>query len=226
MKTYLRVVAVRFAVLFLIVFAASWMQGQDTHATLKGTIFDETQSNLTHVTVQVTNVFTNQTQTVTTDNSGRYFVNELLPGVYRVSAQAEGFDRSVLSGVQLAVAQTRELNITLRPGRVTQTVEVTASNTTTETESAALGTVVDNRKVTDLPLSNRQFYSLVELVPGATPPGQNSTNNYRGGFNVAGSNEVSNNITVNGVFDSDMVVGAPSFRPSVESIQEFKPRYQ
>lgn len=157
-----------------------------------------------------------------TDDSGRYFVNELLPGSYSVSAQAEGFDRIVIDGVKLAVAQTRELNILLKTGQVTQTVKVSADNAVTETTSSALSTVIDNQKVTELPLSNRQFYNLVQLVPGTTPPGQNSTNNYRGGFNVAGSNEVSNNIIVNGVFDGDLVVGAPSFRPSVESIQEFK----
>ena len=210
------------AVVVLLALMAGKSSAQDTHATLKGSVADATGSNLPGANVQVINLATNQKQSVQTDGSGRYFVNELLPGAYSVSAQANGFDRIVIGGVKLAVAQTRELNIVLKPGQVTQTVEVSADNAVTDTESSALSTVIDNQKVTELPLSNRQFYSLVQLVPGTTPPSQNSTNNYRGGFNVAGSNEVSNNITVNGVFDGDLVVGAPSFRPSVESIQEFK----
>jgi hypothetical protein len=195
---------------------------QVTTATLNGVVADFSGASIVDAAVKVSNVATNTQRIVNTDKSGRYYVNDLIPGTYTVSVEASGFDKTVTAAFDLVVAQNKELNLRLKPGQVTETVEVQTTPSTTETESSSTGTLIDNAKVTQLPLVNRQFYNLVELVPGTFPPGQNSTNNYRGGFNVAGSTETSNNIIVNGVFDGDLVVGAPSFRPSIESIQEFK----
>jgi hypothetical protein len=211
-------------VIHVLIFFLGSLQGhtQGTTATLDGSILDQSGASIAEAQVVVTNNATNITRSVISDRRGRYSVNDLLPGTYNVSAEAGGFDRAAVTDVTLTLAQNRELNITLKTGQLNETVEVKATELLTETETSSTGTVIDNRKITQLPLSNRQFYNLIELVPGAFPPGQNSTNNYRGGFNVAGSTETSNNTTVNGVFDGDLVVGAPSFRPSVESIQEFK----
>ncbi len=195
---------------------------QVTTATINGAIEDVSGASLFNAVVTVSNAATNTQRIVKSNRSGRYYANDLIPGTYIVSVEAAGFEKTVTSEFGLVVGQNKELNLVLKPGKVTETVEVQAAASTTETESSSTGTLIDNAKVTELPLVNRQFYNLVELVPGAFPPGQNSTNNYRGGFNVAGSTETSNNIIVNGIFDSDLVVGAPSFRPSVESIQEFK----
>jgi hypothetical protein len=73
-----------------------------------------------------------------------------------------------------------------------------------------------------MPLNGRQFYSLAAFVPGVTPPVQNSTLSFRGGFNVAGSSEVANNFTLNGFNNNNQDVSAPVFRPSVDAIQEFR----
>jgi hypothetical protein len=195
---------------------------QVTTATINGVVEDVSGAALFNAVVAVNNVATNTQRVVNTNRSGVYYANDLIPGTYVVSVEAAGFEKAVTGDLTLVVGQSKELNLVLKPGKVTETVEVQTTASTTETESSSTSTLIDNAKVTELPLVNRQFYNLVELVPGAFPPGQNSTNNYRGGFNVAGSTETSNNIIVNGVFDSDLVVGAPSFRPSVESIQEFK----
>ena len=101
-------------------------------------------------------------------------------------------------------------------------MEVTAEAPVTQTDSASVGTVVDNQHVTEIPVNGRQFYSLAILVPGVTPPAQNSTLSFRGGFNVAGSSEVANNFTLNGFNNNNQDVSAPVFRPSIDAIQEFK----
>jgi Carboxypeptidase regulatory-like domain len=208
------------AVALLLIAGASY--AQVTTATIEGTVTDGSGAIVANALVTVTNTATNQARIFHTNNAGRYFVNELLPGTYVVSAEAAGFNKTVLAGAVLAVGQNKELNITLSVGQVTQSVEVQASNLLTETETSSTGTVIDNRKITQLPLSNRQFYNLVLLAPGAFQSAQNSSLSYRGGFNVGGATETSNNIIVNGVFDGDLVVGSASFRPSIESIQEFK----
>jgi hypothetical protein len=107
-------------------------------------------------------------------------------------------------------------------GAVTESVQVTSQAALTDTDSSSVGTVIDNHAVRELPLNTRNFYSLPLLVPGVTQPAQDSTLGYRGGFNVAGSKETWNNFILNGVDDNDEAIDGPSYRPSIESIQEFK----
>ena len=82
--------------------------------------------------------------------------------------------------------------------------------------------MIDNAKVEELPLANRQFYELAQIAPGVMPPAQASTLGFRGGFNVNGAPETDNQFLVNGTFNNDMGTNQPSFRPSVETIAEFK----
>ena len=107
-------------------------------------------------------------------------------------------------------------------GATSDVVNVTADVPVTDTESASTGTVIDNHQVVELPLNGRQFYGLALLVPGVNISAENSTLGYRGGFNVSGRAETNNNFTVNGVDNNDQSVNAPSVRPSVDDIQEFK----
>ncbi|MGH9853524.1 MAG: hypothetical protein ACREBD_27095, partial [Blastocatellia bacterium] len=91
-----------------------------------------------------------------------------------------------------------------------------------QTDSASVGTVIDNKRVLELPLNSREFYTLALTAPRVLPPAQGSTLSFRGGFNVAGSSEVSNNFTLNGIDNNDTGINGPSFRPSIDAIQEFK----
>ncbi len=133
-----------------------------------------------------------------------------------------GFKKQVQTGLTLQVGQTARVDFTLTLGQVSDVMEVTAEAPVTQTDSASVGTVVDNQHVTEIPVNGRQFYSLAILVPGVTPPAQNSTLSFRGGFNVAGSSEVANNFTLNGFNNNNQDVSAPVFRPSIDAIQEFK----
>ena len=112
--------------------------------------------------------------------------------------------------------------MTLQPGASGEVVTVEATAALTDTETSSQGSVIDNKEVVGLPLNQRTFYGLALLSPAAYLPGQSSTLGFRGGFNVAGNNETANTFTVNGIDDNDQNVMAPSFRPSVEAIQEFK----
>src|SRR5262249_53642395 len=76
--------------------------------------------------------------------------------------------------------------------------------------------------VVEMPLNGRQFFSLALLVPGTQPPTQGSTNATRGGINVGGSSEVSNNFILNGINNNNAAVSIPGVRPSIDAIQEFK----
>ncbi len=139
-----------------------------------------------------------------------------------MSVEKQGFKKSVQTGLILQVDQKARLDFTLEIGQVSESVEVTAATSLVQTDSASVGTVIDNKRVLELPLNSREFYTLALTAPRVLPPAQGSTLSFRGGFNVAGSSEVSNNFTLNGIDNNDTGINGPSFRPSIDAIQEFK----
>ncbi len=200
---------------------ASPALAQNTNASLAGQVVDSSQASIPGATVTVTNVGTGISHTTHSDNAGRYLVLNLNPGVYQVTAEQQGFDKKVMSGITLQVGQAASLNIIMSVGSVSTTINVTSTAAVTDTETSSVGAVIGTKKVLGLPLNQRTFYSLALLAPGVEMPGQSSTLGFRGGFNVTGNEETSNTFTVNGIDDNDQDVMAPSFRPSVEAIQEF-----
>jgi hypothetical protein len=195
---------------------------QQTQATLTGVVEDPQNATIPNAEVTVKNIDTSITRTVSSNSTGRYTITNLNPGNYSLTVKSPGFSEKVLTGIVLTVGQEAGLNVALTLGGASDVVTVNAAASVTDTESSSQGAVIDNKQVVELPLNQRTFYGLALLTPGATIPGQNSTLGFRGGFNVAGNNETANTFTINGIDDNDQNVMAPSFRPSVEGIQEFK----
>lgn len=191
-------------------------------STLTGIAVDQSGAKITGATVQVTEQQTGVVHSVTTNSSGEYTVPLLQPGTYRVRAMAAGFTSRQIDALVLQVSQTERLDLAFTIGESSTTMDVEATQIATDTESSSLGTVIENRTVVDMPLNGRQFYTLALLVPGTYPPVQNSTLGFRGGFNVAGSSEVANFFTLDGFNNVDGANGAPTVRPSIDDVQEFK----
>ena len=205
-----------------IVLISAVLTAQTPTATVTGILKDPTGGVVSNARVAIKNEGTNILHEVLTNKDGEYTVPLLDIGTYDVSAETPGFKKQVKTGLTLQVGEVARLDFTLELGRVSDTVEVTAEAPNTQTETASVGTVVDNRHVVDIPVNGRQFYSLAALVPGVTPPVQNSTLSFRGGFNVAGASEVANNFTLNGFNNNNQDVSAPNFRPSLDVIAEFR----
>ena len=91
-------------------------------------------------------------------------------------------------------------------------------------DTASLGTVIENRQVTGLPLDGRNFYELSLLVPGAVPPAQGSAGSVRGdfAFSVNGAREDTNNFLLDGVYNVDPKLNTFGVRPPVDAIREFE----
>ena len=195
---------------------------QTPTATITGIVKDPSGAVVSDAKVTIRNEGTNLTHEVSTSKNGDYTVPLLDIGQYTISVEVQGFKKEVQSGLTLQVGQTARVDFTLSLGQVSDVMQVTAEAPLTTTDNASVGTVIDNKHVVEMPLNGRQFYSLATLVPGVTPPVQNSTLSFRGGFNVAGASEVSNNFTLNGFNNNDQDVSAPNFRPSIDAIQEFK----
>ena len=202
--------------------AASGSYAQQTQASLTGQILDPTGARIPGAEVTITDQGTSISRVVQSSGAGRYSVTNLNPGTYQVAVKSPGFTGKIEKDIVLQVGQDGSLDVTLQPGASGEVVTVEATAALTDTETSSQGSVIDNKEVVGLPLNQRTFYGLALLSPAAYLPGQSSTLGFRGGFNVAGNNETANTFTVNGIDDNDQNVMAPSFRPSVEAIEEFK----
>ena len=212
--------------MMLVVTLALMMVGgaiaQSTTGTITGTVSDVTGAVLPGVEVTVTNEGTNLTRNLITNESGNYTAPQLPIGNYRVEAVLPGFQTAVRSGITLNVDERARIDLVLQVGQVTEVVEVSAEAPLIQTEDSSVGTVIDQRKVTQLPLNGRNFESLVQLVPEAVTAHQGSHLGARGGFVVAGMDEHYQSFYVDGVDNVDTIIRNFAYRPSIDAIEEFK----
>ena len=164
MRTYTQVV-VSLLVGFLLLFTHS-LVAQVTTGAISGAIQDDTGAVLPGVSVSVTQVDTGITRDVVSDDEGRYRVPNLALGAYRIQAELPGFQTAVRSGVTLSVGQEAVINFTLQIGQITELIEVTGEAPLVNTTSGALGGLVDDRTMRELPLNGRDYTQLATLQPG------------------------------------------------------------
>jgi hypothetical protein len=204
--------------------------GQVTTGTILGTVVDATGSVVPGAVVVITESSKGTSQQFVTDGAGFFNAPYLAPGTYQVAVQKDGFKRELRSGITLEVDQRARIDVTLAPGAVTETIEVTAAAPLVRSESAELGEVITEQAVSELPLNGRNFAQLVYLVPGVTPgqQGENlsgaSTFNPRAAsnYNALGSQANANAWLVDGIDNNEYTFNTVIVQPSVESVREFK----
>ncbi len=194
--------------------------------TINGVVLDNSGAVISGARVTVTNTATGQTRKTVTNASGDYSVPFLAPGTYNVEASKDGFSNAIQRNLTLQVDQTLAINITLKPGSVQETVEVTAAAPVLQTETATLGNVVNSQQVQTLPLNGRNFMDLASLTAGTTPAEPGSRNQAEGGFSSNGNRSYDNNIMLDGVDNNSL---SPDLRngtdfivsPPPDAIEEF-----
>lgn len=200
-----------------------------TLGTVTGQLRDATGAAVPGVEITVRNTQTNVVRTVITNEEGLYVVPALNPGSYEVKASKTGFKTATRAAFDLQVQQTARVDFTLDVGQVSESVEVSASATLLNTEDATVGTVIEQKRITDLPLNGRNFLQLVRLSPNVTAQfGTNNQSGRMGGdrmnqqMSVAGARATSNNYTLDGVANTDVNFNTYVVLPSVDMLQEFK----
>jgi len=196
---------------------------QTITASLEGNITDPTGAVIVDARVRIVNTATNVAASLKTDGVGRFLAPSLPPGPYAVTIEAVGFKKAERSGITLAVNQAARLDIRLELGSSAETVEVTAEAPLVDATSAAMGQVVSARNIVDLPLNQRNPYSLVFLAPGVVGNVGNQYNNVN--ISINGGRPGTNAMMVDGVPSStplsNPIQGFTIF-PSVDAVQEFK----
>jgi Carboxypeptidase regulatory-like domain/TonB-dependent Receptor Plug Domain len=206
------------------------VSAQTPTAEITGRVSDATVGAVVGATVTITNTGTNAQRVVTSNSSGSFDAPALPPGVYSVKVAMAGFKTEALNNVELQVNQVARLDFTLQIGNVTETVEVQAEASALQTETASVGTVVENRRIVELPLNGRNYLQLASLVPGVTTYGpSNSIAQARSGgdrsnftLNVAGQRLQYNHYALDGIENTDPNYATYLFAPSVDALEEFK----
>ncbi len=216
-----------YALLVILLLRAVAYSQVDTGA-LVGTVKDESGGVVPNAKVTLTNNGTGFRLATTTGSDGTYVFTPIKIGVYTVEAEATGFETVKRTNITVQVQQQVVVDFVLRPGQVTQTVEVTAAAPLLQTEGGSVGQVVGSRTINDLPLNGRNYTFLAQLSAGVTkgqPEGRGM--NAHGTYVANGVIEAQNNYLLDGMDNNSDVVdflnGAQYIvQPPVDAIQEFK----
>lgn len=201
---------------------------QSGTGTISGTITDPQDAVIPGAEVTIKNVATNSTSRAVSNESGFYTAPGLAVGEYEVSAQRQGFKRSVRSAITLQVNQNAQVNLRLEIGQVAEVVDVVAEATLVDTGGATLGTVIENRRVRDLPLNGRNALALTLLTPGVISNAGPTNSGFgdRGiqisSLSINGSPNSMNAQMLDGNNNVLSYVGEVGVPPAVDAVEEFK----
>jgi hypothetical protein len=179
--------------LLLVLASAASGQTQITTGVIQGTVEDEQGATVPGATIEVRNVETNLTKTLTTDDGGRFVFLQLPPGRYTLTASKQGFATLRQEEFTLTVGQAANLDLRMKVSGVNEVVNVSAVQTV-DTASAQTSTTLNERAVSNLPVLGRKFEDLLTLTPNVSitqgPDGDE--------INFAGQRGVFNNISLDG----------------------------
>jgi hypothetical protein len=195
---------------------ASPASAQVGAGALIASVSDPAGAAVPGATVTVTAVGTNLSRTTVTGPDGRSVVQGLSPGLYRLRLELNGFRSLNTEGIRLATGETVRIDLQLEIGQQTDAVTVTGDAPLLRSETSALGHVIDNRKIVDLPLNGRSFITLAGLAPGvALPPGSSLPR-------INGGRPRTNEYLFDGISVLQTEPGQVAFFPNIDAIQEFK----
>ncbi len=205
--------------------AAACLRSQTYTGSIGGRVMDSGGLPIPRAAVSITEESTNTVLKTVTSETGDYIVNYLKPGNYRVQFAAPGFKEHLETGIQLQINQARRVDPVLEIGRVTESVEVSASAAQINYVSPEIGQTVDSDQLINLPevatnSRGRSPFLLAKSLPGVTTNGNTYTN--INGFSFAGGRRVTNEILVDGLPTTNPSDETYTLTPSPDSIQEFK----
>ena len=192
-------------------------------ARVTGTVTDNTRGVVVGATVEAKNVDTGQTTSSLTNQSGVYSIAFLNPGQYELSCELTGFKRFTRSGLVLETGTTTTVNIELTLGQITESVSVSAEAPLIESESGAIGQLIENKAILNMPIQSRRSAALIRLM------GNVSFRVEDGGeaiprFSMGGGRSLNQMWHLDGGVTQNMALGVAqlSLNPPNEALQEFK----
>jgi hypothetical protein len=200
--------------------------GQEVTAAIVGSVTDPSGAPINGATVTATDTERGTVWTATTGDSGTFDLLRLPIGTYKVKVTASGFQSVIQPPFTLILNQTARVDVQMKVGNVSETVEVTGAAPILQTQSVDVSTLIDANTNESLPLASRNYLQLTLLAPGATnvdPSGmrevQSMTNSGRPYIN--GNREQANEYLIDGILNSEDKNNEVGYTPGIDSIQEF-----
>lgn len=216
----------RYVSLFALFGMAALAQVQS--GTIVGTVTDQGGAAVGGARITLVNEGTRFTRTVETGAAGQYVATSVPTGAYSITAEMQGFQKLVTSGLQLTAADTLTVDLKLQVGNVQETIEVKETAPLLQSQTAAVSSLVSNQQMIEMPLNGRTFTALLKLSPGAYTgsSGNLATSQYamRGDVNISvnGSSAQNNTYLIDGVVNRNLWLSTLIMVPTVDAIQEVR----
>jgi hypothetical protein len=199
-------------------------------ATVLGTVRDNTGGVIPGATVTLTNLDTGVATVRVTEATGTFEFMTVRIGRYKLTAELQGFATALAENIQVTVGARQRVDLQLKPGQLTETVEVVAASTLLETESSQRNQLITGKQAVELPLNGREYSALALLSPGVRLSALNTGGNTtprEGSFNVNGMRSTFNNFLLDGLDNNAYGTSNQGFsnqvtQPSPDSVAEFK----
>ncbi len=207
-----------------LIFGGALFSQQDM-GTITGVVTDESGAVIAGARVVATDIETNESRIVQSEDTGAYTIGPLRLGTYDVSVEKTGFKKEIWKGIVIHAQDRARADFKLKIGQVSETVSVTSDAPLLEAETATLSNVINQREIRNLPLNGRNFQQLAWLSAGVTAAGQSRDS--VSGFNANGQQTTQNNFIMDGIDNNNNVMGmqdrkAQVIVPSLDSVSEFK----
>jgi hypothetical protein len=202
--------------------------GQEFRATITGRILDQNNAAVGGATVTLRNPKTNESVVVATNAEGLYTIPFVNPGAYSLTVTAPGFKRYARPNLELQVSQAATIDVTLEIGATDETVTITSEAPLLEETKADRGNVIENRRITELPLNARNPFMLSTLTPGITYNGpaiyqRPFDNGAIADWSVNGGQNRNNEFLLDGAPNNSIQGGNNlAYVPPVDAVGEFK----
>ncbi len=200
------------------------VRAQKVESTVRGRVLDASEAAIHRAEVTAVHTATGVSRSTVTNRRGDYVLPSLPAGVYDISAAADGFQKFRQTGLRLAVGEHAAVDFQLQVGELTEEITVVARLVMLETQSSAVGALIPNSYIVNLPLNGRNFLELALLAPGVSPSAEGSAGSARGRFSFQsnGLRESQNAYIYDGVYAVDPVLNSFALNPPVDAVQEFR----
>lgn len=196
---------------------------QSDTGSIDGRVLDAQRAAVPGATITARNVATGLTRTGTSSAVGTFHIEAVPAGTYEMTAELQGFQRTVRTGILVYVGQQTAVDFAMTVGNVSETINVTGETPIIQTTRSDVGQVITSTLVENIPLNGRKFQDLSLLVPGTrTSTYYDPTKTEVGGISYGGLSGRSVIITVDGGDNNDGVVRGLLQQYSAEAIQEYK----
>jgi hypothetical protein len=209
---------------------ATAAHAQDSRGAITGTVTDPSKAPVPGATVTVTNTDMGTTVTAVTNETGSFQVPYLIAGTYKLAVELQGFKKYVRDKIDVRIADRLEVDVVLEIGGTVEEVTVSASTPLLETTNASLGSVLDSRRVSELPTPHGDPYALIGLASGVSYTGSIRLDRpfeptHIVGYAMDGTRGNRSDLTIDGVpstatANANEVIA--SYVPPADIVQEFK----